>query len=162
MIPTEPQDDVATDMPDDAAADIPPDAQPTPEKETDEQWILRFLEENQHLARPRPERPPAPPPSPWDGPPSTWKVPDHLSLRHPKGGYMAMALLSRTIDDLDEVTKGERAATYEVGMAREYYIHGEMELPIHRFSFDPSKYQVPVADPRLPSVPHPPKNRSRK
>ncbi|MFA6113426.1 MAG: hypothetical protein WC729_05525 [Sphingomonas sp.] len=91
----------------------PPDAQPVPEKETDEQWILRFLEENQHLARPRPERPPPPPPSPWDGPPSTWKVPDHLSMRHPKGGYMAMALLSRTMDDLDEVTKGERAATYE-------------------------------------------------
>jgi hypothetical protein len=91
----------------------PPDAQPAPEKETDEQWILRFLEENQHLARPRPERPPPPPPSPWDGPPSSWKVPDHLSLRHPKGGYMAMALLSRTMDDLDEVTKGERAATYE-------------------------------------------------
>ncbi len=69
-----------------------PDAEPAPEKETDEQWMLRFLEENQHLARPRPERPPAPPPSPWDGPPSTWKVPDHLSMRHPKGGYMAMAL----------------------------------------------------------------------
>ncbi|WCM27206.1 M23 family metallopeptidase [Sphingomonas sp. QA11] len=34
-------------------------------------------------------------------------------MRHPKGGYMAMALMSRTMDDLDEVTKGERAATYE-------------------------------------------------
>ncbi len=97
--------------PEDSVRDAPPDAEPASEKETDEQWILRFLEENQHLARPRPERPPPPPPSPWDGPPSTWKVPDHLSLRHPRGGYMAMALLSRTMDDLDEVTKGERAAT---------------------------------------------------
>ena len=91
----------------------PPEPRQEPEEETDEQWRLRFIEENQHLARARPERPPAPPPSPWDGPSSTWKVPDHLSLRHPKGGYMAMALLSRTMDDLDEITKGERAATYE-------------------------------------------------
>jgi len=119
MIPTDPQDDVATDMPDapvapdDMAADNPPAAQPEPEEETDEQWRMRFIEENQHLARPRIERPPPPPPSPWDGPPSSWKVPDHLSLRHPKGGYMAMALFSRTMDDLDEITKGDRAATYE-------------------------------------------------
>ncbi|WCM27195.1 hypothetical protein NDN01_24965 [Sphingomonas sp. QA11] len=121
MIPTDPQDDLATAMPDAIAApdevdpNRPPDAQtqPAPEKETDEQWILRFLEENQHLARPRPERPPAPPPSPWDGPVSSWKVPDQLSMRHPEGGYMAMALMSRTMADLDEVTKGERAATYE-------------------------------------------------
>ena len=99
--------------PAEAAPNRPPEPRPEPEEETDEQWRLRFIEENQHLARPRPERPPAPPPSPWDGPSSTWKVPDHLSLRHPKGGYMAMALLSRTMDDLDEITKGERAATYE-------------------------------------------------
>ena len=119
MIPTDPQDDLARDVPDTAAApdeveaNHPPDAPPAPEEETDEQWMHRFLEENAHLARPRPERPPAPPPSPWDGPPSSWKVPDHLSMRHPRGGYMAMALMSRTMDDLDEVTKGERAATYE-------------------------------------------------
>jgi len=104
-------DDAAA--PDDVEAHRPPDAPPAPEEETDEQWMHRFLEENAHLARPRPERPPAPPPSPWDGPPSSWKVPDHLSMRHPRGGYMAMALLSRTMDDLDEVTRGERAATYE-------------------------------------------------
>jgi len=104
-------DDAAA--PDDVEANRPPDAPPAPEEETDEQWMHRFLEENAHLARPRPERPPAPPPSPWDGPPSSWKVPDHLSMRHPRGGYMAMALLSRTMDDLDEVTKDERAATYE-------------------------------------------------
>jgi hypothetical protein len=34
-------------------------------------------------------------------------------MPHPKGGYMAMALMSRTMDDLDEVTGGKRAATYE-------------------------------------------------
>ncbi|WCM27192.1 hypothetical protein NDN01_24950 [Sphingomonas sp. QA11] len=119
MIPTDPQDDLATatsdavTAPGEAELNRPPDAPPAPEEETDEQWMHRFIEENAHLARPRPERPPAPPPSPWDGPPSTWKVPDHLSMRHPKGGYMAMALMSRTMDDLDEVTKGERAATYE-------------------------------------------------
>ncbi|WCM27205.1 hypothetical protein NDN01_25015 [Sphingomonas sp. QA11] len=64
-------------MPDTARnAATPPQApQPAPEEETDEQWMHRFLEENAHLARPRPERPPAPPPSPWDGPPSSWKVP---------------------------------------------------------------------------------------
>ena len=65
----------AVSGPGDSVQDAPPDAEPASEKETDEQWILRFLEENQHLARPRPERPPPPPPSPWDGPPSTWKVP---------------------------------------------------------------------------------------
>ncbi|WEJ98260.1 MAG: hypothetical protein P0Y59_15050 [Candidatus Sphingomonas phytovorans] len=119
MIPTDPQDDLTTaspdavTAPDEADPNRPPEAPPAPEEETDEQWMHRFLEENAHLARPRPERQPAPPPSPWDGPPSTWKVPDHLSMRHPKGGYMAMALMSRTMDDLDEVTKGERAATYE-------------------------------------------------
>ncbi len=48
-----------------------------------------------------------------DGPRSQWKVPDHLSMPHPNGGYMAMALMSRTMDDLDEVTGGKRAATYE-------------------------------------------------
>jgi murein DD-endopeptidase MepM/ murein hydrolase activator NlpD len=96
-------------IPDASAAE----ARAVPEEETNEQWMHRFIEENAHLARPRPERPPAPPPSPWDGPPATWKVPDHLSMRHPRGGYMAMALLSRTMDDLDEVTKDERAATYE-------------------------------------------------
>jgi murein DD-endopeptidase MepM/ murein hydrolase activator NlpD len=101
--------------PDTAPDAVAPSKEPAPEveEETDEQWMHRFIEENQYLARPRPERPPAPPPSPWDGPPATWKVPDHLSMRHPRGGYMAMALLSRTMDDLDEVTKDERAATYE-------------------------------------------------
>ena len=69
--------------PQDNVRDAPADAQPEPE--TDEQWRLRFIEENQHLARPRAERPPAPPPSPWDGPRSSWKVPDHLSMRHPNG-----------------------------------------------------------------------------
>jgi hypothetical protein len=91
----------------------PPEAPPAPEEETNEQWMHRFIAENAHLARPRPERPPPPPPSPWDGPISSWKVPDHLSLRHRNGGYMAMALLSRAMDDLDEVTGGTRAATYE-------------------------------------------------
>jgi hypothetical protein len=119
MTPTDPQDDIPASMPepvgapDDGAATIPSEAPPAPEEETNEQWMHRFIAENAHLARPRPERPPPPPPSPWDGPISSWKVPDHLSLRHPNGGYMAMALFSRTMDDLDEVTKGERAATYE-------------------------------------------------
>jgi hypothetical protein len=119
MIPTEPQDDTAAEMPDDAAApvqpdpDRPPEAQPEPEGESDEEWMRRFIEENIHLASPRVVRPPEPPPQPWDGPRSQWKVPDHLSMPHPKGGYMAMALMSRTMDDLDEVTGGTRAATYE-------------------------------------------------
>jgi hypothetical protein len=107
----------ATDSDADTAPAIdpnrPPDAPAEPEDETDEEWARRFIEENIHLASPRVVRPPAPPPQPWDGPRSQWKVPDHLSMPHPKGGYMAMALMSRTMDDLDEVTGGTRAATYE-------------------------------------------------
>jgi len=91
----------------------PPETPAEPEDETDEEWARRFVEENAHLAPPPLVRPPAPPPQPWDGPRSQWKVPDHLSMPHPNGGYMAMALLSRTMDDLDEVTGGKRAATYE-------------------------------------------------
>jgi hypothetical protein len=96
-----------------AASDGSPEVQPEPEDESDEEWMRRFIEENIHLASPPVVRPPAPPPQPWDGPKSQWKVPDHLSMPHPNGGYMAMALMSRTMDDLDEVTGGKRAATYE-------------------------------------------------
>jgi len=105
-LPTAPSGQVNQDAP---ASETPPE----PEEETDEEWARRFVEENAHLAPPPLVRPPAPPPQPWDGPRSQWKVPDHLSMPHPNGGYMAMALLSRTMDDLDEVTGGKRAATYE-------------------------------------------------
>jgi hypothetical protein len=118
MIPTDPQDDEAAERPDGGAPmqpdpNRPPEMPAEPEEESDEAWMRRFIEENIHLAPPPVVRPPAPPPQPWDGPRSQWKVPDHLSMPHPNGGYMAMALMSRTMDDLDEVTGGTRAATYE-------------------------------------------------
>ncbi len=72
-------------------------------------WIERFLERNEHLARPQPT---SPPPSAFDGAPATWQAPEHLAALNPHGGYIAMHLISRMTDDLAELTRSKRAATY--------------------------------------------------
>lgn len=64
-------------------------------------------------------------------------------------------------DTAAEMTDGPAAMgrLQEVGMAREYYMHGEMTLPTYRFSFDPSTFMRRGKPPQAPSTLHPPRKR---
>ncbi|GAA0314049.1 hypothetical protein GCM10009087_25530 [Sphingomonas oligophenolica] len=53
-----------------------------------------------------------PPPAPPATKQGSLRVPDDMAALHPKGGYIAMRLLSRMQRDLDVLTEGKRAATY--------------------------------------------------